>query len=95
MVAAGACVLGVEATWLAGLGSGACVAIGADAGFAALKRITRDWFRERYGRIDPDSYGVDLSEDDFEYTWSNFEGLPEFFENAARANRAVIFTADQ
>ena len=61
----------------------------------ALKALTKEWLRQRYFEIDPDAYDMDLSEDDFEYTWANFQGLPEFFERAAAAGRAVIFTADQ
>jgi len=35
-----------------------------------------------------------LSEEDFVYTWSSFEGLPGFFARAAKAKRAVLFTTD-
>jgi hypothetical protein len=61
----------------------------------ALKKITKEWMRERYFSIDKEDYGFELSEEDFEYTWDNFEELPKFFEKAARAGRAVIFTAEQ
>jgi hypothetical protein len=30
---------------------------------------------------------------DFDYTWSNFVDLQAFYERAAAAGRAVIFTA--
>jgi hypothetical protein len=43
----------------------------------------------------PRECGYPLSDEDFEYTWSNFEGLPAFFESAAKAGRPVIYTADQ
>jgi hypothetical protein len=60
-----------------------------------LGKITKADLREKYFRIDSSDYGLDLSEDDFEYTWANFEGLPAFFAKAADAGRAVLFTADQ
>ncbi len=61
----------------------------------ALEAVTKEWLRERYLLLDPDDYEGEIDDDDFEYTWANFEGLPEFFAHAARARRAVIFTADQ
>jgi len=48
----------------------------------------------RYDAIDTKSYG-ELSDSDFEYTWSWFPHLREFFQKAAAANRAMLFTADQ
>lgn len=60
----------------------------------ALQAVTKEWLRERYLAIDPRDYGQRLDDDDFEYTWANFEGLPKFFEDAGRAGRAVIFTAE-
>jgi hypothetical protein len=61
----------------------------------ALRAISRAELRSRYFALDPEEYGYPLSDEDFEYTWGNFEGLPEFFEKAAKAKRPVIFTADQ
>ena len=62
---------------------------------AALQSIQRDWFRERYFKLGETDYAGEVGEDDFEYTWANFEDLPAFFERAAQAERAVVFTADQ
>jgi hypothetical protein len=59
----------------------------------ALAEITRDWLRTRYFALSPKKYGP-LSEEDFDYTWTSFLGLPEFFARAARAKRAVLFTTD-
>jgi hypothetical protein len=63
---------------------------------AALANVDRRWLRVRYDRIDPADYGpgAAISDEDFEYTWSSFEGLPEFFARAAAARRDVIFTVD-
>lgn len=61
----------------------------------ALRSVSREELRTRYFALDSREYGCPLSEEDFEYTWGNFEGLPAFFETAAKAGRPVIFTADQ
>jgi hypothetical protein len=62
---------------------------------AAVRSVTREQFRAGYDRIDPDSYGMPLSEDDFEYTWEWFQGVVEFYKRAAATGHAVLFTADQ
>jgi hypothetical protein len=61
---------------------------------AAIKKVDREELRRRYFAIDAKSYGK-LSDDDFEYTWSWFALLREFFRKAARAKRSVLFTVDQ
>ncbi|MCE9560512.1 MAG: YfbM family protein [Planctomycetes bacterium] len=49
-----------------------------------------------YGEIDPKSfYALNMSAEDFEYTWDNFEALRRFFERAADAGRWVVFKVDQ
>jgi len=53
----------------------------------ALAALTKEKFREAYDRID-DAL-------DFDYTWSNLEGLREFFQKAAAGGRHVLFTVDQ
>jgi len=52
-----------------------------------------------------DSAVLDIVQEDIErkwneewlhqYTWNWFQGLPDLFDRAARAGRAVIFTVDQ
>jgi hypothetical protein len=61
---------------------------------AAIKVIDRNELRRRYDAIDIESYG-ELSDSDFEYTWSWFPHLRDFFQKVAAANRAMIFTVDQ
>lgn len=61
----------------------------------ALRSVTEEWFRERYFAISPGDYGGAVSSEDFDYTWGNFQGLPELFARAANAGRAVMFTVDQ
>lgn len=61
----------------------------------AMAFIDKDWLRDRYFKIDPYDYGVQFSEEDFEYTWDWFEPLRSFFQRATDNNRSVIFTVDQ
>lgn len=60
----------------------------------ALDALTEPDFRERYSQIDPDDYRGEVSEEDFQYTWSSYQGLPDFFRRAAKAERDVVFTVD-
>jgi hypothetical protein len=62
---------------------------------AALAPIDRVWLRERYDSLEFPDYQGFRCDEDFEYTWGNFQGLDEFFRTAAEAGRAVIFTVDQ
>jgi len=61
---------------------------------AALAPIDKASLHARYERIDPADYGAPLGDDDFEYLWRCFVGLPEFFDKAAAAGRAMAFTVD-
>ncbi|MGC3965438.1 MAG: DUF1877 family protein [Rhodocyclaceae bacterium] len=60
----------------------------------AARRISRDSLHERYDEIDRESYGSELSDEDFAYVWTLFSNVVNLFERAAAANRAVIFTVD-
>lgn len=60
----------------------------------ALDIVEEEWFRARYFALDPAEYGEPPSEDDFEYTWESVQDLREFYAEAAKAGRAVIFTVD-
>jgi len=61
----------------------------------ALAQVSEATFRERYFRIDPAQYGVDLSDEDFGYTWEWFQNVRGLYERAAADGRHVLFTADQ
>lgn len=61
----------------------------------ALAPIDEDWLRARYEGLEMPGYEGFRSAEDFAYTWSNFQGLGEFFAAAAEAGRAVVFTVDQ
>lgn len=60
-----------------------------------LNGITASWMKEKYFALNPDDYGMDPSEDDWEYTWSWFSELVKFYTKAAEDGRSVVFTADQ
>lgn len=62
---------------------------------AVLPAIDEAEFRRRYFAIDAYDYGPELGEDDFGYTWSNFEDVRSFWLRAASEGRFVLFTADQ
>ena len=61
---------------------------------SALAPINKEWLRARYGAIDPNDYGVPTGDENFEYLWSGFEGLPEFFAKLGAVGRALVFTVD-
>ncbi len=62
---------------------------------AALTKITKAWMRKHYDQIDPEQYDeVEMGDDDFGYTWENFLDVRRFYQKAAEAGRAVIFTVD-
>lgn len=60
-----------------------------------LEGLTEKAFRKLYFAIGPEYYGFPLSEDDFEYTWSNLEGSLPFWKNAAEKGLWVLFDVDQ
>jgi hypothetical protein len=61
---------------------------------SALAPIDKASLRARYDAIDPTDYRTPLSNEDFDYLWSCFVGLPEFFKRVASAGRAMVFTVD-
>jgi hypothetical protein len=62
---------------------------------AALGKVSESWLRSRYFDLSFPDYQGEKSEEDWGYTWSHFQGLPEFFAQAAKNERHVIFTVDQ
>ena len=62
---------------------------------AAIKSFDRESLRRKYDAIDTESYGCELSDSDFEYTWSWFPQVRDFFQRAAAAGLAMLFTVDQ
>ena len=61
----------------------------------AIERVDEETLRQGYFKIDPKVYGFDLTEDDFEYTWTWFKQSKGFWKKAAIEKRFVLFTADQ
>lgn len=62
---------------------------------AAISRYTEEQFRALYDSIDPDRYGVALSDEDFSYTWEWFQVVRQLYQVAASEDRYVLFSADQ
>lgn len=62
---------------------------------AELEAITKELFRARYLAISPDEYGMELTEDDFSYTWEWFQNVRQLYRLAAKEKRHVLFTVDQ
>ncbi|MBU2664527.1 YfbM family protein [Actinoplanes bogorensis] len=59
----------------------------------ALSNVDRDFLRRRFDAIDDPGYAGARDDADFEYTWDNLLDVRAFYERAAAAGRAVIFTA--
>jgi hypothetical protein len=59
---------------------------------AALHDVDETRLRAGYDRIDPADYDGPHP-DDFDYTWENLIDVRSFFDRAAAAGRAVLFTA--
>lgn len=60
-----------------------------------LLGLTEEAFRTLYFAIDPEEYGFELSDDDFEYTWSYLRDTIPFWKNAANRGLWVLFDVDQ
>ncbi|WP_295935134.1 YfbM family protein [uncultured Xanthomonas sp.] len=61
----------------------------------AVMKITPDQFRPLYDAIDPEDYGLELTDEDFQYTWDWFQGVRVLYQTAASEGRHVLFTVDQ
>jgi hypothetical protein len=62
----------------------------------ALKIVTKEWMKARYEQLRNTDYPQEfVSEQDWEYTWDWFSGIPEFIARADGDGCAVIFTVDQ
>ncbi|MBO2464896.1 YfbM family protein [Actinomadura violacea] len=59
----------------------------------ALNQVDEGWLRRRFDAIDDPDYNGPQNDEDFSYTWQNFLGVRVFYERAANAGRAVLFTA--
>ncbi len=62
---------------------------------AQLDGVDEADFKRRYYETDQEDDGISLSDENFDYTWSNLVDLIDFYKRAAEANRSVIFTADR
>lgn len=63
---------------------------------SALKTVTQEWMKGRYEKLRNTDYPqAVLSEQDWQYTWDWFSGIPEFVARADEEGRSLIFTVDQ
>jgi len=63
---------------------------------AALKAFTKEFFKARYDQLGSTDYPQEfIPEQDWEYTWDWFSGIPEFVDRAVQEGRSIIFTVDQ
>ncbi|MGJ7535452.1 MULTISPECIES: YfbM family protein [Variovorax] len=62
---------------------------------AALEPIGEAEFRQLYNNINAKNYDGDISDEDFEYTWTWFVGVKDLYAKASAEGRFVLFTADQ
>jgi len=62
---------------------------------AALATVTEEWLKNRYSELPFVDYQDEKSDEDWDHTFGNFEGLPDFFASAANRELYVIFTVDQ
>lgn len=61
----------------------------------AVEMIDADTLKNGYHKINQDDYGIELSTEDFEYTWTWFKESKDFWKIAASEMRYVLFTVDQ
>ncbi len=60
----------------------------------ALAPLTREWFGSRYQKLADTDYSGPFGEADANRAWEKLVGLRAFFAEAARADRAVLFSVD-
>lgn len=60
-----------------------------------LVKVTKAWLRGRYFELAFPAYQAEKSDEDWDYTWSNFQGMPAFYRRAADAGKHVVFTVSQ
>jgi hypothetical protein len=49
-------------------------------------------FKEGFSKINKSDFSV--TDDDIKYGWDIFQGLPDFWKNAALKHHAVVFNVD-
>ena len=60
-----------------------------------LPQRTKEECRKCYDMIDPEDYGEQPDEEDFEYTWEYLQDSFDFWKRAAEEGRYVLFTVDR
>lgn len=62
---------------------------------SAIADISKEFFKQRYGKMDQKKYEYPKSDEDFEYAWAYFGDVVALYNKAAAENRYVLFTASQ
>lgn len=60
-----------------------------------IDKVTEELLKAGYNKIDTTDYGFELTEADFIYTLDWFKDSIDFWKQAAKEKRYVLFTADQ
>ena len=60
-----------------------------------MAEIDQAEMKHRYGMIDVRDYDGEIGDDDWEYTWSYFQGLEPLFRKAEESGRGIVFSVDQ
>lgn len=60
-----------------------------------IDKVEERDLRNGYYSIESNEYGSPLTEEDFEYTWTWFNESKDFWQQAAKEARYVLFTVDQ
>ena len=55
--------------------------------------VKRSELRELYFKLDPQAYGRELTEKEFDRVWSLFRQIQQLFDDASADRAAVLFTA--
>lgn len=64
----------------------------AKAAAVAAKDVDQAVFRERFFKLDPIELEHPVSQEEFEFTWGQFQLLIRFYARASAAGRSVLFT---
>ena len=64
------------------------------AAFHALALVQKEWFASRFRNLKNSDYEGPLGDADAAFAWEKLVGLRAFYEKAAKAGRAVLFSVD-
>lgn len=59
----------------------------------SARDVKRNGLRDLYFKLDPQAYGRELTEKEFDRVWAVFRQIQQLFDDAAADRAAVLFTA--